>query len=317
MKLYYGTDLEYIKSIIKSEEKAVLERDIFIFDNNSYLSSFDTLNEILLSNGLFSSSKLIILENISFSKATKSKDNSKNEYLLNLLKSVDSNISVYLIYKTEIINKRVISDDALKLCEKPKKIAALLPTQLADYVISEFAKNNIAIDKTTSLVFLQKLPNDWKIINNEINKLCLLNKTITEDIIEQTIAPYPSDDPFQFSNAISRDDFQAMYKIFEQKKNENTPVILLFANFVSTFTLVNRIYWYQSLGLNISEISQALNMNEKRVFVHVMILKRFGFDRVQKIIEQLAKTDKLLKTSGVDSYDIFEMFMIQNFAKNK
>ncbi|QNM93312.1 hypothetical protein H9M94_01625 [Mycoplasma sp. Pen4] len=314
MKLIYGDEQYFIKAELDKIKEHFDDENVYVIDAEA---KYEELEQLLLEQSLFAKTKLIIINNLPFLVQEKQNKNNKAKYsnFLEILQSNQINEIVFVVNKTTL-PKNDVSDFIVKNSEIVE-VQKISKKDMVSFVSDRLNKSQVSHNYNELIYLLDKLPDNLEIIMNELDKLSILKQPLTIDLIDTFITSCPADDPFSFSNAISKNDFTLIYKKYLEKKLSGFDALSLIHQISSTFCLVNQIYWYKQLGLTYTKIAQMLNMNEKRIKVHVWILDKYGYGRVKKIIQNLAKADKECKSLGVDNYDIFETFLVTNFARDK
>ena len=65
-------------------------------------------------------------------------------------------------------------------------------------------------------------------------------------------------------------------------------------------------------GRGLAGIKGVLNMNEYKLKIYINAAKRYGSERLSKIVESLARADSGAKYGGVTGYTAVELFISQN-----
>ncbi|QDF64817.1 DNA polymerase III subunit delta [Mycoplasma nasistruthionis] len=312
MKLIYGEDrflIEHNLGLIKSQYDP---NQVVIFQSEPDL---EQVYQALNNNSLFASKKLIIIPDIISAERKFSKNDEQNTQLEVIQKNAFANTIDEIVF---VFNSKELPNNAFvkKIAESCETIICnkLSNEELIGIAVNKFGENNIPYKYTDVMYLISVLPNNLSIIMNEIEKICLLNQPLSIELIDSFISKYGSDDPFEFSNAISKNDFNLIWQKYLQKKEAEENISLIIYSITNTFSLVNQIYWYKKSNFSISKIAAILNMNEKRVNIHSWILDKYGYKRVSKILTNLARLDVEIKTTKMEGYEVFEAFLVRNFA---
>ncbi|MFV8470419.1 DNA polymerase III subunit delta [Mycoplasma sp. AA7A] len=311
MTIITGTNQYFINQKIK-EIKQQYRTDC-IFEIKEDLSDLDILTSLLLSNSLFSGDKLLILYNPKFYKDKSFLKNSKItlEQLAELFNQSSVKCLIYLQEIKQLDNKFL----SLLRIENKFEFHAYNESEFIQWVNKRFTECGLKINYSDLLYFLTKIPNDIAIAQNEIDKLALLNEPINKALIDNFIAQYPIDDPFFFSNALGTNNLQEIYTKYILLSTQGEDINKLIYTISNTMCLLNRYFTYSRAILHRDTLANKLNISIKRLFVIEKIANNYKANDVRRILTELGHLDYKIKTTGVDSNDLFQSFLTKNFGK--
>ncbi|WP_027121200.1 DNA polymerase III subunit delta [Mycoplasma leonicaptivi] len=309
MILIYGSEEHFISKYIKELKEKYKDSNIFIFENDFNIYEFI---EFIETKNLFNSKKLIFVKDIAFLK--KNKLDKNDEKLVNVLceKLSSSNDEiVFILYNEKLPNNKFcefIKDNSkIYECNKIHK------NDLVNQVFSLFTENQVKITYSDVLFLLEKLPNNLDVVMNEINKLILNYKEITRKIIDIETDQYLLNNEFAFINSIETLNLNSIYSKYKERINEGDDVnkLISYMNTILGDTLV--FYNYQKLNYSLNEISKILKQPEWKLKKINNTLTILGIRKISKMIEELSEIDLAIKTTGAETNEIFETFLIKNF----
>ncbi|MFV8418043.1 DNA polymerase III subunit delta [Mycoplasma sp. VS299A] len=311
MTIITGTNQYFINQKIKEIKQQYRPDSIFEIKEDSL--DLDLLSNILLSNSLFSVDKLLIIYNPKFYKDRSFLKNNKIT-LEQLAELFNQSTTKCLIYLEEIkpTDNKFLS---LLHIEKKFEFQAYNEKEFNQWVNKRFVEYGLKINYSDLLYFLTKIPNDIAIAQNEIDKLVLLNEPINKALIDSFITQYPIDDPFYFSNALGTNDLHEIYSKYILLSAQGEDVTKLVYTISNTMCLLNRYFSYSKAILQRDLLASKLNISLKRLFVIEKIANNYKSNDVIRILAELGDLDYKIKTTGVDSNDLFQSFLTKNFGK--
>ncbi|CAM9141752.1 DNA polymerase III subunit delta [Mycoplasma todarodis] len=295
--------------LINNEEKRIIAKfgiEPVIFDETSALS--EILME-LTTIPMFEDVKVVVMRDIpAFSKEAEAKK------LVEMLKNVDKTTKVIFV-----------SNNA-----KPKATNTLIKYLMSNATTNKFDRlKNARVYETIRLIveskggtitnkaaiaFANKVPNDLRIINNEIDKLLLGSKDVTIEVIDKSISTYVSEDYFALANAIIEKDAYAIASAYKDRLFAGDDPLLLIGQIASTLLLANKVNNYKQTGMTTREISDVTRIHIFRIKKANELLMKTNPVVLKELINDLAKLDIDIKTGVIDSKVGLDKFIL-NFMK--
>ena len=171
---------------------------------------------------------------------------------------------------------------------------------------------SVGLDTVQALVFRSGRSMD--VLAGEVEKLCALalsrgKTSVTPDDVNEVASSTPECDTFALSNAILDRNRQGAYLALEEMKLRRVDYTVITGMIARTFDDLTAISHLLDEGLGVSEIRDALGMNEYKVKIYIPAAKKYGSERLTRIISALAKTDADSKFGGVTGYTAVELFI--------
>lgn len=307
--LIYGLD----RSIVNNELKKVIEKlgidDIVKYDMNN--SSLLDVIEDASTVGLFSSNKIIILDDCYFLSANKSIDNieiledymgeyNSNNYciLLAYVEKVDTRKKIYKLLKDKavIIEQAKVDDD-----------------YLIDYVNDELNKEGYKIEDIN--YFLNKVGKNLHNAKNELNKLMMykLDSKVIENVdIDKVSIKSIEEEIFALSDAVIAKNVNLSLELLEdflKKDYDEIQIVMLLA---SQFRFLFQVKRLLNKGKSEGEIAKVLEANPYRIKFTARKLYAYTEDMLLDYIQKLAKIDHDVKLGLMDKKLALELFIINN-----
>lgn len=305
--LIYGID----RSIIDNELDKLLKK-LKIDDVVKYRIPDTKIEDIIEDAsivGMFSSQKVIVVENAVFFNANKTIDNISllEEYLEHY------NKDNYMIF---IDNKDKI-DTRKKITKKLKEIGEIISCNKEDREYFKSFINNYLQDSGYKLddvdYFLDYVGMDLNNMKTELDKLFMYkleDKVIYNEDIKSICLRNYQDDIFTLTDAIiAKDTTKALEfaNMFLNNGYEEMQLIFLFA---SQFRFLFQVKRLANKNKNYKEIAQILEVNPYRVKFSLAKVARYTEDMILDELEKLAKMDTLIKSGKMNKHLALEMYIL-------
>ncbi|MBU4693017.1 hypothetical protein KQ876_02205 [Mycoplasma sp. CSL7491-lung] len=313
MIFIYGNEEYFINNKINELKDNFLDENIIYFKDNYTISE---LIESVSSFGLFSTQKLILVENFEIidSKKITKVQNELSEVLISALKNNRLHKVVFIHRKNSFERNNFVKFliETAKVFNFEKLDSKSIVNFIVSYITSKGGK--ISFFDATSLS--NKLPNNLSIIINEIDKMLKFNSQINYSLINNNIQNYVLEDSFAFMNAIETNNLNNIYQKYKERFNEGDDIHLLIAQLRNIFSLSYKLHILNNkLKMNYFDISSKLKIPEWRVKKVLKLVNIFGIKKIKNILINLGIVDLQSKSLGVENYEIFETFLITNFTK--
>ena len=173
----------------------------------------------------------------------------------------------------------------------------------------------MTLDTVKALVFRSGRSMD--VLAGEVEKLSALahargRNTVTADDVSEVASSTPECDTFALSNAILERSRQKAYMALEEMKIKRVDPIAAMGMVARTYDDLTVVAHLMDEGRGLGEIRSLLGMNEYKLKIYAAAAKRYGAERLSKIVESLAKADSGAKFGGVAGYTAVELFISQN-----
>lgn len=307
--LIYGVD----RSIINNELNKVIKKlgyeDIVRYDMAN--SNLVDVIEDLESSGLFSSNKIIIMDDCYFLGANKSIDElerlegyiehyNPDNYCIMLayMEKPDTRKKIYKLLKT---NAEVI--EQVKIDDK----------YLINYVSKKLQEDGYKMDDVN--YFVNKIGINLYNADNELNKLMMYkldSHVITNEDIDKVTIRSIEEEIFSLTDAVIMRDVKKSLKLLDEflsKDYEEIQIIMLLA---SQFRFLFQVKRLLGKGKSEAEIARVLGANPYRVKFTVKKLYAYTEDMLLDYITRLAKMDHDIKLGLMDKRLALELFITMN-----
>ena len=173
----------------------------------------------------------------------------------------------------------------------------------------------VTLDTVKALVFRSGRSMD--VLAGEVEKLSALahargKDTVTPEDVNEVASSTPECDTYALSNAILDRSRQKAYFALEEMKIKRVDPIIAMGMVARTFDDLTAVAHLLDEGRGLAEIKGILNMNEYKLKIYINAAKRYGAERLSKIVESLSRADSGAKFGGVTGYTAVELFISQN-----
>ncbi len=307
--LIYGID----RSIIDNELDKLLKK-LKIDDVVKYRIPDTKIEDIIEDAsivGMFSSQKVIVVENAVFFNANKTIDNLSllEEYLEHY------NKDNYIIF---IDNKDKI-DTRKKITKKIKDIGEIISCNKEDREYFKSFINNYLQDSGYKLdsidYFLDYVGMDLNNMKTELDKLFMYkleDKVIHNEDIKNICLRNYQDDIFTLTDAIIAKDTTKALEFTDMFLNNGYEEMQLIFLFASQFRFLFQVKRLANKNKNYKEIAQILEVNPYRVKFSLAKVARYTEDMILDELEKLAKMDTLIKSGKMNKHLALEMYILGN-----
>ena len=305
--LLYGTE----KFLIDNELKNIINKHgIEDINISKYDLEINTINEILEDANtisLFSSNKLIIVDNaFIFSRVNKKVDNI--ELLEEYLKNKNDSIIIFLDNNEKLdsvkkIVKLIKDNGIIREFNLPKNINNSVKSMFEDYKI-----NNDAID-----LLIDRVGNNLEIIYQEVEKLKIYkinDKLITLKDIEDVCVENINIDIFKFVDDIINKNKKNAIKTYNELLKLNEEPIKIVALLSSKFRLMYQASILSKKGYTEEDISDILKVHKYPVHLAILSGYKYNPKILLKYLNDLADLDIGIKTGEKDKELALELFIL-------
>ncbi len=304
----YGEDKALVKHECDKLIKELKETDIIKYDmkQDDLLDAIDDAKTV----GMFSTKKIIILEDCFFLTASKTVPSLSKleEYLEHYNKD---NCCIFLTYSEKIDARKKIN----KLLSKHKIIEVKKPetSDLKKYAEDYLKKNNYQIEDINYLI--EHIGSSLSNIKNELDKLMMYKleeKTIKNEDVDKVCIFMREEEIYSLTDAVIAKDTLKSLTLLEEflnKSYDEIQIIMLLASQFRFFFQVKRLL---NKNKSEAEIAKILEVNPYRVKFTVKKLYAYSEDMILDYIKKIAKMDHDIKLGIMDKKLALELFITTN-----
>ena len=318
----FSGEEDYLKRYYLGQlrDKAVPDDSFSTFNHAVYDGEeidFASLRDDVMSPPMFERYKMIEWRYPNFDKMKES-DLAELEKLLDLVASTDYVVLAFLVSYGDIdlgtpkkeskFVKRF--GDKIRILNFEKSTDAQLLSWLKRHFDAEGV--SVTADVLNTLIF--RVGHSMTVLNNEVNKLCMLAKarnlsSITVADVESVSASTPECDTFALSNAILERDKKGAFLALEEMKSRRLDPIMILGMMAKTYADIVGVVMMLADGTNQNDIQLATKMNPYRLKLYLNSAKRYTPEKANAILSELARVDTGAKYGGVSGYTAIELFI--------
>jgi len=306
--ILYGLDKSLIKNeLTKTIEKLNIE-DIINYDllTSNLIEILDDASTI----SMFSTKKIIVIENCFFLCANKTIENI--ELLENYLKQYNSDTYIIFISNTENIDSRKKIVKTIKEIGEIKELNQIDEKYLNDYINNYLKENNFQIEDIK--YFLDKVGKNLNNIKNELDKLLIYkmnDKIITNNDIDKILVRVLESEIFVLTDAIIARDIPKSLELLKEFLNNNYEEMQIIMLLASQFRFLFQVKRLLNKNKSETEIAKILEVNPYRVKFTKKKLYNYNEKLLLTYIKKLAKIDHDIKLGIMDKKLALELFIIE------
>ncbi len=308
--LISGTDTFLMKDKIKSILKfdRIDDFKVVEFDGKEKSFNIQFMIDECNSFSLFDEKTVVYVENPLFISKNHGLNDYQIEQLNNFIANDNNDFYLFMYGDVNLTNKKITKDNLAKI--KTVKIQNLNAYDFKNTVRTQIKTNNINITKEALDELLLRLPMDMINLQNEINKLKLIENTVELSDIKKLIPLHVEDDIFNLINALLEKNMSASFKMWRDLKSSNDAVgiALILASQVRFMFKVKALY---NKGLYEDEIVKKLNVHPYRVSIVLKKLKQYTISDLLYLLNQLGELDQMIKSGIVEADSGIELFILK------
>lgn len=258
--------------------------------------------------GLFAEKRAIIIKDTKYFGGKFAYEEESN-LLYNFLSSkLEDLIMIFIcddIKKTKDLTKKVIG-----LGAKVIDLTDISEEKMKELIDRYCEKEEINLDPKAYELILKNSVNNLDIMIQEIDKLSLVDKHITVDIVNTYGSKEPDDETFNFSNAVVAKQFALSFELLDILLNNGTEPSALIGLLASSFANMYMVKDAINNHLSDEEIAKALGYSGTgRVYVMKKNSKIYTLDQLREVLLSLSDLDIKIKTGYNPVYGIKEFLL--------
>ena len=260
---------------------------------------------------MFSSKKIIIIENSNFLCANKTLDNI--EVLETYLKSYNSDTYLIFITNNENIDSRKKIVKQIKELGEIKELNEIDDNYLNEYINNYLKEHNYKMEDNK--YFLDKVGKNLNNIKNELDKLLIYkmdDKKITNTDIDKILIKVLESEIFILTDAIIARDIPKSLELLKEFLNNNYEEMQIIMLLASQFRFLFQVKRLLNKNKSENEIAKILEVNPYRVKFTKKKLYNYSEKLLLSYIKKIAKIDHDIKLGIMDKKLALELFIIEN-----
>ena len=314
-----GKEQYFIKQKI-DEILASKQADIIKYDGNDKSFDIDVMLESCVSNSLFSSNTIVLVNQPTFLTKKIDEKHLENlyQYIENPLYETDLILYTYednfnsklKSYKTIIGNGQHIRCDGLDY------------RNFNNYLAQRINEEKLDIKKDAVNLLNTICKKNVTLLNQNIEILKLYPDTITVQVINKLCNASEDNDAFDLVNALTAKDVSKAISLSRRLMSNSDSIYSVIGLIASKLRYLYQIAYLLSLGKKKSEIQEITNSSDYVLNISLNVLEKLKMNQIIELLKQLSDLDYKCKSdSSLSDSSRFELFILQllkkeNYASN-
>lgn len=192
-------------------------------------------------------------------------------------------------------------------------------TEIINWVMGLFSKNNMFISKACATKFIQTVPYNMETMVLEINKLVNYkgeNNEITEKDIEFICTKSLDTKIFELVKAVGERNLEKSLDIYSNLLIMKEQPLMILAMVTRQFRLILRCKALSSKGASVNEIATTLELRSFVVTECIKQGKNFKYDTLLKALNECLEMDINIKNGKLNDKLAVEIFIIKYTNSN-
>ena len=311
--LLYGAERYLLenkaKAMLNDEHAYAASIEPLLFDCENYEFDWNHFMEELMTVSFFDAHKVVYCINPQAELAN------LNDYQMNALLEILDNLSedvlLFVMVDAPSYDRRL---KFFKHFSKNKEVIQVPSLSYRDFktlVVSELAKNNLALGQLELDALTERLPLHVLSIKQEIKKLASYPYPLDVDAINALISKPISENVFDLSKAIILKDYETCWTIYDHLLIQKYDQTALIPAIAWQYRIMHHILHYQSEKLSRFEIQSRLKEHEYTFKKGWEYASKTNKADVEKLLNQLAQLDQAIKMGKTDKKIGFERFLLE------
>lgn len=318
----YGPDTyRSRKKLSALKQKFISSKDkkgISVAELNAREINVDLLRKAILSSGLFSEKRLIIIKGILQSVVSP-----KEKELLNtlaqeaheILKNTGGNILIFFDKEFKQNNltpwqKKIYT--ALKKTKYAQEFKHLKRSQLMAWIKKYVTKHDLNIEPSAIKLLVDICGNNLWNLQNELDKLIAYSKSlIQKKDVHELIISKTEQNIWNLIDAIGQKNKSYAIHLLSDQINNGTSIDYIIAMLAHQYRIIIRIksYLEKNNSANSYKMSSELSLHPFVCKKGLMQEKNYALKELKKIYHQLLKIDFLRKTKRINSEALLDLLI--------
>ncbi len=302
MKLIYSAEPKFIHDELKQYN--ISNASVFIWDDDlEEIENILAIQREVNQTSFGDVSDTIIIKNVPLFKKTK-KDNC--EKLIYSLSNVDKQIIL-----TVKDDKVEIPTDVAKFIDA-KNIPKLNYRNITSYIENLLKQYGVKYNSEQVNLIKNKIGTDPWIIENEIRKISIYDKNLTNASIEKNIIDYSEQNIFKMIEWFIKDKFDMAILAFDELCPNHKSADEIISTMVSYLFKLKIIFYYHKLNPS-GDMKTEFKISDFQEREYLSLMKLVPVDKINQLIDNLVKLDKGIKQGLYDPYTKLRLMIAGGF----
>jgi DNA polymerase-3 subunit delta len=261
--------------------------------------TFERLKEALLSPPFFVEHKLVIIKNAGANKEFM-------EQLEQIIDAIPDSTDTLLVIPK--IDKRAKYAKVLKERTQLKEFGVSSTHELSAWVVSTAKELGATIQQADALYLVERVGSNQATLRHELEKLVLVNPTITRDLINEHTELLPQSTVFELLDAAFAGNYKKALAIYEEQRRLR----------VEPLAILGMVAWQlHILAIVATAKDKTPGDIAKEAKVHPFVvnksknaLKKLSYSRLKGLVSEALELDIRLKSKAIYADDAMRNFLL-------
>ncbi|QBQ07718.1 DNA polymerase III subunit delta [Spiroplasma gladiatoris] len=317
MFFIYSEDLYLInKQIEKLISKINTNNDYEIYKYSLIDNSLNGIFNQINTYSLFFNKKIIIINDCWFVNETKvslNKDYNK-DIIEKIIANNNPDVEIIFTLNSDKFSKKLKITKTIESQMKVLKLEKPDYNKKIEYLTKKLNNANITFDNIALNYFIDNVDDNMYLITSEIDKLILLNKHISIDLVKNSITKSLQYNIFELAESFIKLDLNSFLKNWSNYIELNSNIIGFLSLLTSQFCVLRDSIILKNQNKDINNIASILGQNPYRI-KKLMSENRINIKKINDTIKMLYILEKNFKNGQVDNKIIPELEFIKMFKR--
>lgn len=300
-KVFAGSNFYLMKNYVDKIKSDFISKDgdMSVEEIDCEEIEIETLINALQSSSLFSKRKLIIARGIVRNK----KLAEQIEQVFEAAKDANDLVIVERdVDKRGVYYKFLKKNSDFTQCDEPDE------SQLIDWLYKEAKNIGADLSRQDAEYLVGRIGMDQQLLENELNKLAVFDKSITKKNIDNLSAEKPQSSIFNLIDAAFAGNTEATLKIYEDQKAQGAQPQSIFGMVIWQANVIAAVA--AAGDLSPGELSAATGIKPFSISKADRIYKRIGRSGVNSLLDKLVEADKQMKARYADPDELLKNLLV-------
>ena len=299
-----------ISQITKEQNCQILSFDVQEHKWTEILAALNTAN-------LFYQHTIVVIKNATFLVNKEARDALQGNYqeLINYCSNPCQDTTLVLEY---VGDKKFLTDSKTKALINHLQhfpVAALSIGEWAKWIKLYFQKHNQTITQAAIDLMLERLPLEFNIIKNEVDKLLLFNQPITKSIVAEQTIYYSNANAFDLTVQILQSETEKFLNHFHQLLKQGFSWTQLLGALNYNLAQIRNLKIGVQQGKTLKELSIILKLNWYQVQKLNKYLNKWNYQQLATLVDTIMELDDQAKKGFMQTDSFFEWNMLKLFFR--
>ncbi len=266
---------------------------------------------------LFTEKKVLVVKNCAFLSASGSISEHDAKLLEKALSASNETTVLVLILEKEKLDARKKIVKAVRKYCREYKFDTLDDMEFSKVLKTKLKSQGIQMEKDAYDELEKRLAGSLAQMENELNKLSLLERICTKSDVEQLVSRPLEEKAFDLVNAVVSGNMKQIFRIWKDLQVSKTDPILLNTLIGRQFHLILQVQMLSRAGKSEMTMAQMLGAHPYSIKLAHRSSRMISMSLLKELIKDCAELDQKFKSGTIDRHLGFEHFLIRAAGRIK